>query len=185
MNNSFIFKPHSPHPDIGKVFPSLGVLPKDYQTFLSMCDGGRIEPYSDKDGDTFASILLIDLVATRTIGTGVWTFLGLSETLAVNQRIQTIQETFVNDWYYEDEELPFAQKLIPIADAHNYIAIDNNRGGEIRYFDNSYNYFDNIKNYEPIAKTFMEFLEKLIAQNGGYVKNLSEIYNEIKNKMDK
>jgi len=150
--------------EIQKKFPK---IPKDYLYFLSKTDGGDI----DNTITTFTDKTDYDVNAKINY------FLSIQEQEGIDT-IQSYKDTFTRDWYYDDEE--HAKNLLPIIDANIIIAFDFNRGGEIRPFYMDGSYTEYVDNYDPIAPTFTDLLKLIIDQNGGYIKNLSEIYDELK-----
>ncbi len=150
---------------------------EDYKFFLSICNGGQV-----LGDETFNYLNLTLNTKTGEFLSGLLSFLPYLKTekdISIN--FDYAKTILYQDWFYTDEEQPYSANLLPFAeDNTNFYCFDNNRGGEIRYFDMSFTYFENLEEFNVIANCFSEFLEKLISQNDGYIKNLSEILEKIK-----
>jgi SMI1-KNR4 cell-wall len=165
-----------------------GKLTADYVKFLLLANGGNllnakfeINDCVDYSNDNYR------MIAEVNTGGEISEFLGLSKNTFSNLSNiyqnchQLTNLTEVNE-YVPAMDWDF----LPIA-FHNeqsciVLSLKVHEVGAVRYWwpERSIGGFESINTTPKIANSFTELLSILIEQNGGYIENLSEVYEEIK-----
>ncbi len=144
-------------------------VPNDILKFYNYCNSGKF--VSDNPDFHFVFNNNGDELSFRGF---------LKSSIGSSNDIQETYKTIFPEWI-SDEYRHVYTEFVPFAFGYvNDYYCYNNKNNKIIYIDLQDDNEDMLLGNFVVANSFTEFLEKLISQNGGYIKNLSEILEQIK-----